>query len=58
MSEHSRTMSRVPEKMSFTHVEGVRWLADLPDVTGDRDLRRCPGGKSKVVKRPSAWDRA
>src|SRR5207237_6109500 len=31
VSEHSRTMSRVPEEMSFTHAEGIRWLADLPE---------------------------
>jgi len=24
-------MSRVPEEMSFTHAEGIRWLADLPE---------------------------
>jgi hypothetical protein len=58
MSEHSRTM-RVPEKISFTHAEGVRWLADLPrrdgvTVTSGVALAANP----KVVKRPSAWDRA
>ena len=47
-------MSRLPENMSFTHAEGVRWLADLSERDGvTRDLGRCPGGKSKVVKRPS-----
>ena len=50
---------RVPEKISFTHAEGVRWLADLPrrdgvTVTWGVALAANP----KVVKRPSAWDRA
>jgi len=44
MSERSRTMSRVPEKMSFAHAEGVRWLG-RPTRTwrGDRGPRALPG---------------
>jgi hypothetical protein len=58
MSEHSRAMSRVPENMSFTHAEGVRWLADLSERDGVTVTSGVPGGKSKVVKRPSVLDRA
>jgi hypothetical protein len=39
-------MSRVPEKMSFTHAEGIRWLADL----AERDRRPLTLGSAAQVR--------
>jgi hypothetical protein len=47
-------MSRVPENMSFTHAEGVRWLTDLSErrdgvtVTSGAPARQIQSGQEAV----------